>query len=597
MSEKSSIGAESDKGATRRFGPFEIHRVLGTGGMGIVYLATYLKTGQDVALKILSPTFSANEQLLKRFEREMDILKRLKHEHVVLYLGGGRIGSQHFYAMELMGGGSLETILKEKGSLSWEQTIDYARQIAKALEHSHNHGIVHRDLKPANCFLSDDGTLKLGDFGIARDTQATALTVAGKTVGTYGYMAPEQISGKPGISRKTDLYALGCVMFEMLAGRTPFTAETPAEMLFQHLNELPPPVTAFAIDCPPPLEAVIEKLLEKDPENRYYDALALQMALDQAGVEIARLTAKIAKQTVRGGTTKVATQQDKELIRTLLGKKKKKRKKSRYVPIYERTWVLLTALLLLISVVTWAMWPISDAKRFARAEALMEQGRIEIEETGVTDKWISARQDLEILVADSEGEFAARAQEYLDEIETEKTERQVMNRYNRQRSPESDAEGQLFRAIKYEDFGDRVSAIERYDALIRHYEKSEPDRAIVNVARRRQAALSAQAAGPDDRVERVRKELDRAEQLIADDQQFQARETWKQIIALYADNREFDPLVNKARTRLKQTEPPTIAPAPTDPPNATKESSDDSKKPPPEASTPPEPDVGPIKGE
>src|SRR5262245_54209205 len=121
--------------AKRRIGPFEIEDKLGTGGMGIVYLATYLKTGQKVALKVLTPAMSSDEQLIKRFEREMEILKKLRHENIVRYFGGGRNGTQHFYAMELMGGGSLEQVIKKQGRLSWEQTVDYAMQIAKALEH------------------------------------------------------------------------------------------------------------------------------------------------------------------------------------------------------------------------------------------------------------------------------------------------------------------------------------------------------------------------------------------------------------------------------------------------------------------------------
>jgi eukaryotic-like serine/threonine-protein kinase len=163
-----------------------------------------------------------------------------------------------------------------KGRLSWEQTIDCARHICKGLEYAHTAGIIHRDLKPANLFLSRKGYLKIGDFGIARDTQATALTAAGSTVGTYAYMAPEQITGISPVTRKTDLYALGCVLYELLTGRTPFRAETMVEMLQQHLKSEPDRITTEAIDCPVWLESVVMKLLEKDPEKRYYDALAVQ---------------------------------------------------------------------------------------------------------------------------------------------------------------------------------------------------------------------------------------------------------------------------------------------------------------------------------
>ncbi|MFN8707733.1 MAG: serine/threonine protein kinase, partial [Planctomyces sp.] len=179
----------------RQIGPFLVDRQLGAGGMGIVYLATHTPTGKRVALKVLTPALSSDVKLLKRFEREIDILKRMSHPNIVRYYGGGTQDNQRYYAMEFIDGGSLQDILKKRRTLTWEQTIQVGRQLCSALEHAHNAGIIHRDLKPANLFISRRGRLKLGDFGIARDTEATALTAAGKTVGTYAYMAPEQIHG------------------------------------------------------------------------------------------------------------------------------------------------------------------------------------------------------------------------------------------------------------------------------------------------------------------------------------------------------------------------------------------------------------------
>ena len=288
--------------APRRMGPFVLEQKLGEGGMGIVYLATYVETGKKVALKILPPSLGGNPQLVARFEREMAILKRLKHPNVVQYFGGGRSGGQQYYAMEYVPGGGLDVVLKAKATLPWQEALDLLKQVAAALEHAHAHGIVHRDLKPANLFLAKDGRLKLGDFGIARDTEATALTVAGKTVGTYAYMAPEQIAGKAPVSRHTDLYALGCVAFELLSGRPPFVSATPAEMLFNHLNEDPPLVRELVLDCPIWLEQVIDKLLHKDPEERYYDALAVQVALDEVREKVAHQQS-VVRDTLAGGTT------------------------------------------------------------------------------------------------------------------------------------------------------------------------------------------------------------------------------------------------------------------------------------------------------
>ena len=207
--------------------------------MGIVYKAIYEETGKEVALKVLPPGLVGDQKLLKRFEREIDILKRLQHTNIVRYYGGGTHEGQRWYAMEYVDGGSLYDILKKKKKLTWEQATQVGRQLCAALEHAHNAGIIHRDLKPGNLFVTSKGKIKLGDFGIARDTEATALTAAGKTVGTYAYMAPEQIQGNTPLSRKTDLYATGCLLYELLTGETPFATENPAEMLMMQLNSDP----------------------------------------------------------------------------------------------------------------------------------------------------------------------------------------------------------------------------------------------------------------------------------------------------------------------------------------------------------------------
>ncbi|MCA9091657.1 MAG: serine/threonine protein kinase, partial [Planctomycetaceae bacterium] len=285
----------------RRLGPFLIFEEIGVGGMGVVYRARYEKNGTEVALKVLAPELVADPKIEKRFIRETDILKKLRHPNVVRLFGAGKSKTQRFYAMELVEGGTLDSILKRRGTLTWEETVAYSMQIAKALEHAHNAGIVHRDLKPGNLLVGDDGELKLSDFGIARDTQATALTQAGKTVGTMNYMAPEQISGAQPISLRTDLYALGCVMFQMLSGSPPFRSENQAELLFKHLDEMPPSIHDLNPDVPVPLGNLINDLLAKHPDDRPYDALAVQMLLGKVREQVAKEKTRQQDSTVAAG--------------------------------------------------------------------------------------------------------------------------------------------------------------------------------------------------------------------------------------------------------------------------------------------------------
>lgn len=333
----------------RRIGPFILERQIGVGGMGLVYLATYPRNDKKVALKVLSPGLMSDEKLLKRFEREIEILRRLDHPNIVKYYGGGVENNQRYYAMEYIDGGSLQEVLKRRGRLTWEQAIHVGRQVSSALEHAHNAGIIHRDLKPANLFLSRKGRLKLGDFGIARDTEATALTAAGKTVGTYAYMAPEQIQAGLPLTGRTDLYALGCVLYEVIVGETPFQSDNPMDMLMQHLRDDPYSVSEKVPDCPVWLDQLIDRLLAKDPEDRPHDALAVHTELGEIREKVASGTSVALDQSPI--TSRVAAKGENK------APPPKKKKKKKDVPFHEQTWFLVSCLVALIGATAWLMRP------------------------------------------------------------------------------------------------------------------------------------------------------------------------------------------------------------------------------------------------
>lgn len=255
---------------------YDLGEPLGSGTVGTIYRATEKATGRLVAVKRLHPSFSSNQMIAARFRREMLILERLRHPNIVEYYGGGEEKDGHlFYVMELVLGGSIQDLLKN-GPLSWKIVVNCLRQICSALQCAHNHGIIHRDLKPSNLFLTLDGVVKLGDFGIARDINASNLTETGLTVGTHAYMAPEQITGEHNISGQADLYALGCCTYEMLTGRKPFEADTFPQLFEKHLKS-PPPVPSELIEgCPPELDAIVVELLAKKPEDRPFNARNVQ---------------------------------------------------------------------------------------------------------------------------------------------------------------------------------------------------------------------------------------------------------------------------------------------------------------------------------
>ena len=257
-----------------RLGPFEIVQVLGSGGAGSVFRAKNTETGAVVALKTLMPGTVINEEIHKRFVREIAVAQKLKHDNIVEYYDCGLHEETLYYTMEVVAWGSLADVLSRKQRLPWREACECAIHLCRGLEHLHAQKVVHRDLKPANIFLSDDGRLKIGDFGLARDLSSDRLTIEGQTVGTAKYLAPEQARAVSDIDGRTDLYALGCLLFEMIAGRTPFVSEARyatsnyMEMMKQHVEDAPPQVESFAPDCPPALGGLIEQLLAKQVDDR-----------------------------------------------------------------------------------------------------------------------------------------------------------------------------------------------------------------------------------------------------------------------------------------------------------------------------------------
>lgn len=526
----------------RSIGPFELEDQLGAGGMGVVYRAKYTKTGQRVALKVLSPGLQEDEKLIARFTRELEILKKLKHPNIVQCYGGGRLGTQRFYAMELVEGGSLSELLRRKGKFDWQQVIEYGMQICAALEHAHENGIVHRDLKPANLMLDKTGKIKLADFGLARISDATALTAAGKTLGTFAYMAPEQISGSSPITAKTDLYAFGVVLYELVTGKTPFQTETTAELLMQHLTKKPPRVCTEVLDCPIWLEKVILHLMEKEPEKRPRDALAVEQALREVTEKVAR-NVSVAEHAVTGEPTGIAvsTVGDVDIPKNLL--KRKKKKKADTSPIYEQTWFLATCLAVLVAFVTFMLWPRSEDRLFALAQPLMKSENID-------DREYARSEYLDELVRRfPNGKHAGEAKTFIEDLETDRVEKVLMVKIAKNTPLKEEVERLFKKAYEYEQFGDRVTALQQYHSLATLF-TDEKTAAVRNLARRRAALLEKSGAqSAAERLDQLTKVLKRADELDFNGNAVEARTIWSSLISLYQDNKEVERLVLYAQAR------------------------------------------------
>lgn len=261
--------------ATQLVGDFELLDFLASGTVGDVYRARHRESGREVVIKFLQADVASEPDVQRRFVREVSIAEKLNHPNIVRHLDCGLYEDRIFFAMELVECGTLKDVLDRSNRLSWRQAVACAIQICEALEYAHEMGVVHRDLKPSNLFLAENGTLKIGDFGLARDLNRTRLTLEGQTVGTCRYMPPEQIAGEEGLTGATDLYALGCILYEMLVGDTPFTGRSIVEVFEAHLNEEPIPPADLIHDCPEDLSDLVVQLLAKSPFDRPAGAAAV----------------------------------------------------------------------------------------------------------------------------------------------------------------------------------------------------------------------------------------------------------------------------------------------------------------------------------
>jgi Tfp pilus assembly protein PilF len=244
---------------------YEIGSRLGRGGMGEVFQATDLRLDRRVALKFVAPELAADPEALKRFEREARSAAALHHPHIATLFAFEHDGDRTFIAMELVGGESLRTRIA-RGPLPVAEALAIARDVAGALALAHRRGIAHRDVKPENLMFDEDGRVKLMDFGLARAIAATRITMTGTTLGTAAYMAPEATRGSTG--PPADVFSLGVVLHEMLAGSLPFPAENPLAMMFVIANEEPKPVRVARPEVSEAVAALIARMLAKDPEAR-----------------------------------------------------------------------------------------------------------------------------------------------------------------------------------------------------------------------------------------------------------------------------------------------------------------------------------------
>jgi eukaryotic-like serine/threonine-protein kinase len=248
---------------------YELEELVGTGGMSSVFRAHDRQLERRVAIKILHEHYAEDPEYLERFRREARAVAKLSHPHIVTVIDRGNDGGRQFIVFEHVDGENLKELVLRAGRLSVGRALELALAVADGLAFAHDHGLVHRDVKPQNILLSSEGEVKVTDFGIARSLHMEhGVTQTGTVLGTGEYLAPEQASGKP-VSPATDVYSLGVVLWELLAGDVPFVGENFVAVALRHVNEPPPPLRERRPDVSPRLDAAVQRALAKDPARRF----------------------------------------------------------------------------------------------------------------------------------------------------------------------------------------------------------------------------------------------------------------------------------------------------------------------------------------
>jgi beta-lactam-binding protein with PASTA domain/predicted Ser/Thr protein kinase len=260
---------------------YEVEQLLGQGGMARVFRGTDRVLNRTVAVKVLSPQFASDDQFVARFRREAQAAAALNHPNIVSVYDTGDQSDVHYIVMEYVEGRTLRDVIRQEGPILPERASEIGQAVARALAAAHEAGLVHRDIKPGNIMLTRDGQVKVMDFGIARTSTGDTLTQTAAVLGTASYLSPEQAQGST-VDARSDIYSLGCVLYEMLTGRPPFTGDSPVAIAYKHVREDPVHPSNLNPDVPPSLDAVVMKAMAKNPENRYQTADEFRQDLERA---------------------------------------------------------------------------------------------------------------------------------------------------------------------------------------------------------------------------------------------------------------------------------------------------------------------------
>jgi serine/threonine-protein kinase len=534
--------------------------------MGTVYLARHEQTGQQAAIKVLAPSLAREEGLVARFMREIDALQKLKNPHVVELFDHGVDGDMHYYAMEYVDGETLTARLRREKRLPWREVVELSIQICIALKAAHDAGIIHRDLKPSNLILAPDGQIKLTDFGVAQVFAGSKLTVTGGIIGTAEYMSPEQGQGRR-ITKRSDLYSLGAVMYVMLTGRPPFSGKTTLDVIHKHTYSQFDRPRLRVPDIPHWLDDIVCQLMEKDPEKRFADAYVVnrklhellrkvELSTNDLTLDNASTGADASTIDVAAGARSAAARRQSvgpgsgTLMRDLFRAEiEAQNAPSRLRSLLENTWILVGALVIVIAgVIFWTKSKVMTPElRFDKGVALLDENE--------DANWRTVRDEyFAPLTALKSPEWDEKLRPYTSRLHIDELKASLSKNSLRRGSGKRGAGSEIERILTLsqhrQENGD-IAGAERtltdLAALLAGNPQYETELILVE-----ETLEDLRNRGEEQLADRsfVEAALDRADRLATEGKHEEAVRIWQGMVDLYKNDSRAAPLVERAQRKL-----------------------------------------------
>jgi serine/threonine protein kinase len=532
----------------QRLGPWTLDEEIGSGGMGSVWRAHANPPPEgcpsQAAVKVLAPEIAIDPEFRARFQREAEVLARLNHPGIVRYYGSGIEEGRYFFAMEYVNGPSLQTLLDRRGQILWPEVLALALQLTPALKHAHDHGVIHRDLKPGNILLTKDPSIqaneadlddparattipqpvayltKIADFGVAALFAARHLTVAGGVVGTAEFLSPEQAAGKP-VTRRSDLYSLGIVLFTLLTGKPPFQGEV-LDLLHKHRYAQPERPARFVPNLPHDLDVLILQLLEKDPARRPPDAGVLQRKIESIVRKSIRQAQGEPEDTIAnapGHATMVSRVVRAELEQQNRGGVVQRR--------FNRPLVIVPLFLLSLALLVWLLWPASPERQFERGAHLMQSSDPDDWETAWNDHLEPLQRRHPDFHSDEMAAFKARA----NDARATRQNKQAADKTN----PPGEAQWFYQEGLRLRQLGKEEEAQKKWQALADAFRDVPTEGPWVRKAEERLAEADAHAAAKRD-LTPVQKAREHADQLRKEGNEAEAQRILSGLKELYRED-------------------------------------------------------------